>query len=48
VNSQEPKPPPILPSPAGCWLVLMAELVVLMAILLNLLFKQANGQTVTA
>ena len=44
VNGQEVKSA----DPGGTGHALMAELVALRAILLNVLFKQANGQTITA
>jgi hypothetical protein len=44
VNGQEPK----ACDPGGTGHAVMAELVALRAILLNVLFKQANGQTLTA
>ena len=44
VNGQEPK----ASDPGGTGHAVMAELVALRAILLNVLFKQANGQTLTA
>ena len=47
VNRQEEKYDPSSVS-AGTSQALMAELVALRAILLNVLFKQANGQTLTA
>jgi hypothetical protein len=46
VNRQEEKYDPSSVS-AGTSQALMAELVALRAILLNVLFKQANGQTLT-
>jgi hypothetical protein len=44
VNGHEPK----AYDPGGTGHAVMAELVALRAILLNVLFKQANGQTLTA
>jgi hypothetical protein len=44
VNGQEPK----AYDPGGTGHAVMAELVALRAILLNMMFKQANGQTLTA
>lgn len=46
VNCQEPKS--ATDSAATGQVALLAELVALRAILLNVLFRQANGQTVTA
>ena len=46
MNRQEPKS--ATDSAATGQVVLLAELVALRAILLNVLFRQANGQTVTA
>src|SRR5215469_16517985 len=46
VNGQEPKA--ATDSPGAGQVALMAEVVALRAILLNVLFRQANGKTLTA